>query len=334
MHLGDAIITLGAGGTILTLPDVNFNYRTTGGFNQVFTDVLQNNEIDDEVGWNFDGSVEIPLYPLSGGYKSIVLSGFTASFEDTDALECHSTNTSLCRWTNIIDHPTQSNSIFVSAGFDLHTTTRREVDYWGGALEGRWYQYPGGVDYTMPGYGQYFALGVDLRTIDQALDMDGFEAQNPNKRFEYDESLDTSYTGVFGAWGTDLGLFEVPGLYSSLRLQGGVYRAQTDYHGNYRSFDAVNDAGELLLSRGETVLIGGIGLEVSQKLGPRTKLSLTGDLEYISWVPDMAYNNQDATAGGTTPGPNVGTSIGGDDALSMSVGVKLTIILGPVLTHE
>jgi hypothetical protein len=84
----------------------------------------------------------------------------------------------------------------------------------------------------------------------------------------------------------------------------------------------------LSLSSGNVAFIGGIVLETRKRITSNAILSLKSEYEYYSWVPEMAYNQQD-TGGGAVLSPNgrSGTHIGSDDAFSMRTSLRLTVEL-------
>ena len=71
------------------------------------------------------------------------------------------------------------------------------------------------------------------------------------------------------------------------------------------------------------------------RIGRRTTVSLKNAGEYYSYVPSMAYNQVDVSAGGTTAiGGQRGTMIVDDEAFSASSMLRLTIGLGPDAIYQ
>lgn len=72
MAVGNATVTVGGGTAILTLPDIEF---TTVGDNTVAGISTfarnENQEIDGEIGWNINGSLEIPTNGWPGDIFAI-----------------------------------------------------------------------------------------------------------------------------------------------------------------------------------------------------------------------------------------------------------------------
>ena len=73
-------------------------------------------------------------------------------------------------------------------------------------------------------------------------------------------------------------------------------------------------------------------METRKRIGQRATLSLKSEFEYYSYVPEMNYN--DNINGGALFGPNVGTTIGDDDAYAMRTSLRLTMKLGPDSVFE
>ena len=188
---------------------------------------------------------------------------------------------------------------------------------------------------------RYLALGADLRGIHQDLDVTITTTAPGDGPAVYEEDLETRYYGAYLAWGGDFapflfkGLWERWGLRSSFRLQGGVYYADTEYDGRLDDSTTTlfpDTDSVLSLSTDDVAFIGGLELETSKRLGRRARLTLKSVYEYYSWVPEMAYNTVDLAFGPDvpfTPGRQVGTVIGNDDAFSLRTSLRLTIGLGP-----
>lgn len=132
VQVGNATVTVGGGAAILTLPDVQSQINVTNG---VFTSVLsgpftQFDDLDDKIGWNINGSIEVPL---TGG-KSVAVNGFWANVDDDGSVTCTATATQACTIFNIVDDPSQQNArAFGGAGLPMTSSGKREVDFWGGA---------------------------------------------------------------------------------------------------------------------------------------------------------------------------------------------------------
>lgn len=335
MQVGNATVTVGGGTAILGLPDIKYSHEltTAGGVFPVSNQFTDSDDFIDEIGWNVNGAIAVPM----GTNKTIVAKGFWSNIEDDDSFSCVRTGPLFCSFANIVDNPTIGQSLAADSGTLFTTNTEREVDHWGGALESQWTLAPGVMGVTQAPNRRYFALGADVRGIDQELAIDASLTLNGAPATgTYREDLDTRYYGAYAAWGGDLspflfkGLWGRWGLQSSFRLQGGIYHADTDYDGRY-SANGVGavfpDTSTLSLSDDDVAFIGGLTLETRKRIGERTTLSLKSEYEYYSYVPDMRYNNNDI--GGGIPGTQVGTVISDDDAFSARMSLRLTIGLGP-----
>ena len=156
----------------------------------------------------------------------------------------------------------------------------------------------------------------------------------------YSEDLETNYWGGFvGADGSiDLG--------GGWSLQGdaeaGLYWADTDYSGNYVVTNGnvalagfsinPNVSQSLSLDSSELAFIGTLKAALEKDYGP-FRLAGFGRVEYISSVPDMAYNDLDLNnnpGGGFNVGrgPDDETRIGEDSAYAVSVGGRITVPMG------
>lgn len=207
------------------------------------------------------------------------------------------------------------------------------MDQWGASLESKW---PAG-NFSGLASNEYFAIGGDIRGIDQDLDARFTLRSAPAYLVTYSEELDTRYYGAYLAWGGTYqpflfgSLWKSWGLQSSFRLHGGIYYADTDYSGriDQRGTTAAFDpTSALSLSRGDVAFIGGLTTETRMPISARASLSLKSVYEYYSWVPSMTYNTSDGPEF-NAPDRQAGTRIGSDDAFSMRTSLRLTIGLGP-----
>lgn len=332
MTVGNATVSVGGGTAILTLPDVEFTkqYNNAVAPAPFVTRSKDSEDFDDEIGWNVNASIEAPMGPG----RSVSVNGFWANIDDNDTLTCTTAAaTATCGWANIIDRPGVADApILAGVGQSALISSERDVDQWGASLEVKKMLNPGVMGVTKAPPQRYLAVGADIRGIDQELSLNANGAVGATPiTTTYNEDLDTTYYGAYLAWGGGYnpflfrGLWERLGLQSSFRLQGGVYSADTDYDGRFAA-PLLGATGQLSLSSDDVAFIGGLTTETSKKIGRRAKLSLTSTYEYYSWVPDMRYNDVDA---GFATGPNVGTTIGDDDAFSMRTSLRLTVKLGP-----
>jgi hypothetical protein len=345
MQVGNATVSVGAGTAILDLPDVQFFKITpsNGGGETVFDRSTTADDFSDEIGWNINGAITAPMTGANGRRKLISLSGFWANINDTDNAECIEVVGAACRVNALVTNPATLSSVAtlgVGPSFGFVSKTEREVDQAGLALESKWLLTPEVMGVTQAPNRRYLALGLDWRAIYQDMSL---RITQPlfSSTFDlrYNEDLDTNYYGAFAAYGGDYkplffkGLWERLGLQSSFRLQGGIYHADTDYSGSLRETDNPtilnSDATD---SNNEIAFIGGLTLETRKQIGRRATLSLKSQYEYYSYVPSMNYN--DNIDGGVQFGPNVGTTIGDDDAYSLRTSLRLTIKLGPDSVFE
>lgn len=330
MQVGNATVTIGGGTAILDLPDIKFTktFNENIAGNPVSGRLKDSKDFNDEWGWNINGSVSAPL---SGG-KQITLNGFYARIDNDDAIACNSpaSGVATCDWVNIING---AGSVQIAgSGFSTVVNSERDVDYWGTSLELARQLTPGTMGVTVAPNPRNLSIAADIRGIDQDITLNT-TAPGSTGVARYDEELDTRYYGAYLAYGGDYspllfkGLWNRWGLQSSFQLRGGLYYADTDYSGHFVStlsgFTALDS--RLSLSRSDAAFIGGLVLETSKRIGKRASLSLKSEYEYYSYVPDMAYNDND---GGTISGPNTATRIGDDDAYSIRTNLRLTIKLG------
>lgn len=337
MQVGNTTVAIGGGTAILTLPDVEFTKRVDNvapGTVPAQPGIKDSEDFGDEIGWNFNGSIERSI----GAGRSIALNGFWSEIDKDDKQTCTSpaSGTANCVWIDIVDDPTDVDNLFPAvAGNTATINSDREVSHWGLAIEAKKDQSSGIMGITQAPPYRFIGLGADVRGIDQDLRLSTIEVTNPTS-LTYNEDLETRYYGGYLAYGGTYspllfkGLWQRLGLQSSFRLQGGVYWADTDYDGRVDvAAGGVTSTTRLSLSSDDAAFIGGLSLMTSKRIGRRSLLTLKSDYEYYSWVPDMRYNETDVQAGGTAITGNVGTSIGDDDAFSMRTSLRLTIKLGP-----
>ncbi|MGH6864863.1 MAG: hypothetical protein ACREDO_01475 [Methyloceanibacter sp.] len=275
-------IWVGGGVQFLSLPDIRF----TG---KVRPNGLTRQENSDSDWLDFGGAggagIETALGWLGNYRVSGSIKGFWANVEDDNRTKCTSTP-GAC----VVIDPTGT---FVGAGTRLVTNTDRDADYWGGQAE---LKFGGGEPVTLKPdlyRNDYFIIGADVRGIDQENKLHG-----KGVPFNYNETLDVTYTGGYIGLGGEYsfgfipGLKNAGGLYDRLGLRtfvsarAGLYNAETDYRGRFGSGALGSQLNE---SNDELAFIGSISLETRKQVGPRTSLSLLTDYEYISSVPKMKY---------------------------------------------
>ncbi|MCF8476064.1 MAG: hypothetical protein K9G60_03480 [Pseudolabrys sp.] len=353
-QIGPATVTIGSGIAMLSLPDVGS--MVTRGPNRTVTKfpVLEtfkfSEGFENKTGWNLNGSVAVPI-----GGATVSLNGFWARIKGKASSTCTPAATvaagDLCVVVPLFDKPSTNppvNGVLgpnsFAFGGRLAIDSERKVDHWGAALESKLALNPGFMGGALNRH--YLALGADIRGIYQDLDstMSSTATNSPTFLFvdTYNETLNTTYSGAYLAWGGDYSpfmlkrLWESWGLESAFRLQGGVYYARTHYDGQLINTGPIIGGGgdptsALTLSRNDTAFIGGVTLETRKKIGKRATLSLKSEYEYYSYVPKMIYNTALAnnTNSFTGAGRQFGTLIDKGHAYSARTSIRLTVALGP-----
>lgn len=288
MQVGGATVTVGGGTQVLVLPDVSSVVTLlTAGFSDFIRGFEFNEDFDDEIGANINGSITLPM----GAGRTISLNGFWANVEDEDTSTCSAVvGVSACFYTAIVDDPTATQFIGPGATNQLVSKSERDVNNWSVSLDAKKYMTPDVMGVTQAPHRRYLALGADVRGIYQDLDVTFSSPTLATFNGTYDEELDTTYYGLYAAWGGDYspflfkGLWNRWGLRSSFALRGGVYYADTDYKGALvdNSGAVASATSSLSLSEDDVAFIGGLTLETSKRLGIRSKLTLRSDYEYYS----------------------------------------------------
>ena len=302
-----ASISAGGGIQFLWLPDIKFT-----GIGKPNNFRPQTNSDFTEYGPAVDAKIEAPL-GFWGGYRVTgSVKGFWSNLEENDVVGC----ANKC----VVVDPANT---LVATGQPLITSTNRDVDYWGGQLEAKFWS-PNQVQ-VRPRLmrTRYLMVGADVRGIDQ--DNDLFGSSKGHAIFKYDEKLDTTYYGGYIGIGGEYslgflgagGIWEALGLRSYFEARAGLYDAQTDYSGNFAyKFVPVNS--RLSLSNDELAFIGVLSFETRKQFSPRTSLSLWTDYEFISSIPEMRYSNG-----------NRSTTISDDWGYGSRTMLRLNIGLGP-----
>lgn len=340
IDVGNISLTIGGGTAVLTLPDVQSPLtRTTNVAPFTILDSFDySDDFSSELGWNINGGVSIGLGGGGWAPDAVSVNGFWARISGDHGFTCTGSAApqTNCLITPLVDDPATQQVGGTLGAQSISANTDRDVDQWGTNLELRWNMDRSG---TAPVALTYFAFGPDIRGIYQ--DLSSRMNASTGATITYDEDLDTTYYGAFAAVGATYappflgGLWERWGLESSVRLQGGLYWAQTDYDGTLTHTAPFpggggNPSGSLSLSSDDFAFIGGISLETRKHFSPRVALSLKSDFEFYSWVPEMHYNQVDLGPVAINGGGRVaGTSIDDGNAFSLRSALRLTIGLGP-----
>ena len=325
-------LTVSGGYSWFGLPDMR-NVTIVGGplFNQA---VGQETTGDGNLnGWRTDVSLaNFAQAPLPNGQLlSFGASGFFANYQGTTNSHCLYSLTTDCAIVNITD---ASSSLPNNTGpfGNLNVIAHRDVNYYGTALDVRLADFAGGglkdgppVSVLSP-----FKLGVAFRGIDETANMTSVDplVSDPAK---YKESLNTQY------WGGFVGIEQKTafgdGWIAGVDATAGIYYANTGYQGRYDGYTAVlpigyfQDSGYVNANQDRGSFIGTVRLDLKRQLGWGT-VGVFGESEYLSYVPRIAYNNNDQATGvpwGGISGNQSGTHIVSSDAFNFTTGLSLSV---------
>jgi hypothetical protein len=267
------------------------------------------------------------------------VSGFYAGFGDTTKSHCAYSLKTDCAIVNIVDFDAKNPNNTGPFG-DLHMRTERDIRYYGVSLDFTpgWISEGGYKDYG--GYkdtpvviddAPLFRFGVSLRGLDERTKLvsHDFLVCDPVK---YKEFLDTQYYGGYvgvsfkreAGWGWTL----------DVDATGGLYYASTQYQGRYSGYAPVIGLGYLAEtgsandSRDDVSFIGGLRAAI-QRETTWGKVGVYAQGEYLSYVPRMAYNNNDRANFLSFPiaGNQQGTQIKSGDGYTLSTGVSVKLNL-------
>ena len=297
-------ISVGGGFQFLSLPDIKF--VGVGG-----TTTRQKNSDFGEYGGVGGGAIETRLGHFGDTLVTGQVRGFFANVDDDGTRRCYGG----C----VLADPA---GISVDGFGYINTKTTRDVDYWGGAVEAKFWSMESVQVRPNLYRNDYFILGGDVRGIDQDNHLHGRDASNATI-YQYSETLDTTYYGGYVGIGGEysLGFLGVSGitdrfgLRSFISARAGVYGVETDYRGTYVQGP---NSSALARSDDDVAFIGTLSFETRKDLGPRSSIGLYTDYEYISSVPEIRYGT------GATP-----TRIVSDDAWGSRTILRLNIGLGP-----
>jgi hypothetical protein len=313
--VGSTRISVGAGLLQVYLPDVRFTQGSDLNGNTVAR--AENSDLDGRYGFALSGSIALPVRGALWGIDTVVASAHYGRVEGEQHSACGATATTTCTWMNPVDGPGVDK---VTSAYGVRAS--REVHVWGLGLEGR-----RTID---PARSSYWAAGIDWRALDQDLALTGSGVGGAG--FRYGETLDTRYMGALVAFGSDYSLPFLGsltgglGLQSSIRVWGGLYYGQADMDGSFSQSGPVVAASRLGRSAESAAFIGGLTTETRKRLTPNAVLSLSSSYTYYSWVPTVAYDNNDGGAPAGTGGGDVGeTRLKSDHGFTASTTLRLTI---------
>jgi hypothetical protein len=125
---------------------------------------------------------------------------------------------------------------------NLNITTRRDVSYYGLAVDGRLGSgTPGGLmDGVLSQEGFPFKLGLAVRGINESANLTSVDPA-VSLPVMYKENLDTLYTGAFVGVEENSALGE--GSMMSLDAKAGLYYANTEYRGSYNGYSFLFPVG-------------------------------------------------------------------------------------------
>lgn len=298
-------ISVGGGFQFLSLPDIKFvGVGNPGAFTR------QKNSDFGEYGGVGGGAVETRLGHFGNSLVTGQLRGFFANIDGEGTRRCNG-----C----VIADP--GGTSIDGFGY-LSTKTHRDVDYWGGAAEAKFWSLESVQVRPNLYRNDYYIIGGEVRGIDQESRLHGRDGTNA-PIFNYSETLDTTYYGGYVGIGGEYslgflgvgGITDRFGLRSFISARAGVYGVETDYKGAFSQ-----GAGTTALSGSDddVAFIGTLSFETRKQLGPRSSIGLYTDYEYISSVPEVRYG------AGASP-----TRIVSDDAWGSRTILRLNIGLGP-----
>ncbi len=276
---------------------------------------------------NFAQAVTPEGYLLSFGF-----SGFFANYQNTTKSHCMYSQTTDCAIVNIFDFDaTQANN--TGPGGDLNVSTDRNVNYYGVAVDfrpGTWaaegFKDGPPVQELSP-----IKVGVAMRGLDETAKLTSIDplVSDPVK---YKETLNTHYYG--GYIGVDRKQPLGDGWALNFDATAGIYYTDTQYQGRYSGYTPyvgggtvtfVQDFGAVNASQDKGSFIGTMRVGLDRELG-WGKVGLFGQGEYLSYVPRVAYNNNDQAMPLSWPiaGTQVGTRLKSDDAFNYTTGLSLS----------
>ncbi|MGO9546176.1 MAG: outer membrane beta-barrel protein [Rhodomicrobium sp.] len=265
-----------------------------------------------------------------GRLASFSVSGFFANYQGTTNSHCMYSLTTDCAIVNIVDFDaTQANN--TGPFGNLNVTARRNVDYYGIAVDSRFGDgAEGGFKDAPPQELSPFKLGVAMRGLSGTANLISIDplVSDPAK---YKEKLNTLYSGGFMGVEKKVALGE--GWTVGLDATAGLYYTDTDYQGRYNGYTLlipggyVQESGAVNSNLDRGSFIGTVRLDLKRQLGWGT-VGIFGQGEYLSYVPRVAYNNNDEASGvllGGLAGTQVGTRVMSGDAVNYTSGLSVSV---------
>ena len=169
-----------------------------------------------------------------GRLLSFGLSGFYANYQSTDRTHCQVSAIADCAIVNLVDFDsTQPNSTGLLG--DLHVTVRRDVDYYGTAVDVRLGGEAGGGQKDGPAAGAVspFRVGVAMRGISETAKLTSVDPQ-VSIPVKYKENLDTQYYGGFVGVERDRDLGNGWSVHAD--ATAGVFYTKVNYEGRYSGY--------------------------------------------------------------------------------------------------
>ncbi len=325
-----AQLRMSAGYSYLDLPSTNMTTLIGGVF---FDQAL--GQIQDHSG-NFDGvRFDVELRDFARHYFSrgrsltFGVGGFYAFFDEEETSACTFTATIDCAFVNIDDFDPNGENNTGPFGV-LFTTTDREVHYWGISLDAKFGHLHGGGMKDDPVHRvSPFKAGIAVRAINQEVDLFAIDRSVPDP-VDYKENVNTYYYG--GYIGVDHRIPLPNGFQFEIDAEAGVYYAHTDFEGRYIAYIPVGGTQYIVEQGGvdgasdDAAFIGSVRMDLTRAFN-WGRLGVYGIAEYLSYVPEVRYNNNDEAGGSPfgVIGTQVGTVLDDDDAFSYTVGLTATV---------
>jgi len=266
-----------------------------------------------------------------GNLLSFGVSGFFANYQGTTNSNCMYSLTTDCAIVNIAD---VSSTLPNNTGpfGNLNVTARRDVNYYGTAVDARLGDWEGGglKDGTAVQELSPFKVGVAMRGIDETANLNA-AGQGVSYSIKYKETLDAHYYGGYVGYERKEPLGD--GWMFGVDATAGIYYTDTEYQGRYNGYAFVfpigyfPDSGNVNDSLDKGSFIGTVRLDLKRQL-EWGMVGVFGQGEYLSYVPRIAYNNNDQANGvlwGGLAGNQAGTRIASSDAFNFTTGLSVSV---------